>query len=283
MANEGRDRSMREVGSNCSCLNDCLASSIKSVSNNIISILNKSFVDCFLKCSECCKDINYVSEFSKIASVRLMNIYRCESAKHLLSYTKEYVNKLVEAIKQVFHVVITFRVRLVSRLAVHCASHHLPLEISLAWDPVLNVPYIPSSSLRGVVRAFFEANNVVVHGRNLAELFGSTEYSSDIVFFDVYPVECGEEYLIEADVITPHYSEIEGVIDEASSSPTPLIFPVLAPGTELLVVVALKEPLEAGLLNGFVDNIGKALESGLGAKTSVGYGRISVLSKKVEK
>ncbi|MEM4005894.1 MAG: hypothetical protein QXM43_09750, partial [Desulfurococcaceae archaeon] len=65
----------------------------------------------------------------------------------MLSYTKEYVNKLVEAIKQVFHVVITFRVRLVSRLAVHCASHHLPLEISLAWDPVLNVPYIPSSSL----------------------------------------------------------------------------------------------------------------------------------------
>ncbi|MEM4628280.1 MAG: type III-B CRISPR module RAMP protein Cmr6, partial [Ignisphaera sp.] len=111
-----------------------------------------------------------------------------------------------------------------------------------------------------------------------------TEYSSDVVFFDAYPVRCEGENLVEADVITPHYNEVAGRIDEARSSPTPLVFPVLAPGTVLHVVVALKKPLGRELSGVFMDNVGKALGSGLGAKTSVGYGRIrviNVLSKEI--
>ncbi|MEM4435666.1 MAG: hypothetical protein QXO22_01690 [Thermosphaera sp.] len=77
-------------------------------------------------------------------------------------------------------------------------------------------------------------------------------------------------------MITPHYVEIAGRIDEARSSPIPLIFPVLAPGTVLHILVALKRPVENDLLSDFINKVGKALESGLGARTSVGYGRICV-------
>ncbi|MEM1694829.1 MAG: type III-B CRISPR module RAMP protein Cmr6, partial [Ignisphaera sp.] len=87
-----------------------------------------------------------------------------------------------------------------------------------------------SSSIKGVVRAFFEENNVAEKS-GIAKLFGDTEYSSDVVFLDAYPVGCEGENLVEADVITPHYNEVTGRIDEARSSPTPLVFPVLAPGT----------------------------------------------------
>ncbi|MFZ8782491.1 MAG: hypothetical protein ACO2OR_00680 [Desulfurococcaceae archaeon] len=33
--------------------------------------------------------------------------------------------------------------RLVSKLLVYTRNPFLPLEISLAWDPILNLPYIP--------------------------------------------------------------------------------------------------------------------------------------------
>ncbi|MEM2389776.1 MAG: type III-B CRISPR module RAMP protein Cmr6 [Ignisphaera sp.] len=287
MARRKRDENAREESKDrgCSCLNNCFESSAISIHSNIVSVLSKSFVDCFLKCSECCKGISYVSEFSRLASRRLMEIYRCgDPVKRLLEETKKYIDNLEEAARQVFSNVFRYEVKLMSRLTVHCSSHHLPLDISLAWDPVLNVPYIPSSSIRGVVRAFFEENNVVVNSRNLAKLFGDTEYSSDVAFFDAYPVRCEGENLVEADVITPHYNEVAGRIDEARSSPTPLVFPVLAPGTVLHVVVVLKKPLGRELSGVFMDNVGKALGSGLGAKTSVGYGRIrviNVLSKEI--
>ncbi|MEM4777768.1 MAG: type III-B CRISPR module RAMP protein Cmr6 [Desulfurococcaceae archaeon] len=271
---------------NCICLNDCFEKSHMSIERNIVSVLNKSFVDCFLKCSECCKDIRYISEFSKLASMRLMEIYKCnDSVKSLLSEVKKYINNLEEAAKKVFSNVFRYEVKLVSRLTVHGSSHHLPLEISLAWDSLFNVPYIPSSSIRGVVRAFFEENNIVVDGVNLVDLFGKTEYSSSVIFFDAYPVDCNGENLVEADVITPHYSEVTGKIDEARSSPTPLVFPVLAPGTVLHILVALKKSLNAKAQEEFVNKVREALGKGLGAKTLVGYGygEVKLSSSKVER
>ncbi|MEM4584671.1 MAG: RAMP superfamily CRISPR-associated protein, partial [Ignisphaera sp.] len=203
MVRRKRDEYAREKGKDrgCSCLNDCFKSLAIFIHSNIVSVLSKSFVDCFLKCSEHCKGISYVSEFSRLASKHLMEIYRCnDHVKQLLEETKKYVDNLEEAAKQVFSNVFRYEVKLISRLTVHCSSRHLPLEISLAWDPVLNVPYIPSSSIRGVVRAFFEENNVAEKS-GIAKLFGDTEYSSDVVFFDAYPVGCEGENLVEADVI----------------------------------------------------------------------------------
>ena len=281
-----REGVVRKMDRDCSCLKDCFEKLHMSIERNIVSVLNKSFVECFLKCSECCKDINYVSEFSKLASMRLMETYKCnDGVKKLLSEVTKYINDLEEAAKKVFNNVFRYEVVLVSRLTVHGSSHHLPLDISLAWDSLFNVPYIPSSSIRGVVRAFFEENNIVVDGENLARLFGETEYSSSVIFFDAYPVDCKGENLVEADVITPHYSEVTGRIDEARSSPTPLVFPVLAPGTVLHVLVALKKSLNAKAQKKFLESIPEALKRGLGAKTLVGYGyvKVELLSSKVEK
>ncbi|MEM1635960.1 MAG: type III-B CRISPR module RAMP protein Cmr6 [Thermosphaera sp.] len=254
------------------CLKECFESSAIPIYKNIASALNKSFVECFLRCADHFKDVAYVSEFSKHVSERLMKIYECGGdAKVLLDETKKYIDNLEQATRQAFWGVFRYEASLQSRLTVHGSSHHLPLEISLAWDPLFNVPYIPSSSIRGVVRAFYGEND-----SHVADLFGDVDHMSNIVFFDAYPVRCEGRSLIEADVITPHYVEIAGRMDEARSSPIPLIFPVLAPGTVLHILVALKRPVENDLLSDFVNKVGKALESGLGARTSVGYGRICV-------
>lgn len=270
---------------NCKCLDECLESANPTLNSNTVSILNKSFVDCYLKCSECCKDIDYVSRFSEKASKLLMDVYSCKSVGRLLGLVANYVNNLFEGVKQVFSTVFMINVRLLSRLAIHCSSKHLPLQISLAWDPVFNVPYVPSSSIKGVVRSYFMKNNIRIGGMEPEELFGTTEHQGELIFFDAYPVKCEGTYLVEADVIAPHYRELEGLIDEARSSPTPLVFPVIARGTELNIIVALGETLvkripsyNVNIIKELINNIASALEEGLGAKTSVGYGRIKVLN-----
>jgi len=281
VAHKREDRSVKERSRDCSCLTECFESSPMSIHVNVVSLLSKSFVECFLKCSECCKGVSYVSEFSRLASERLMKVYKCtDDVKRLLENIKKYIDELQRAAEQVFSSIIRYEVELESRLTVHGSSHHLPLQISLAWDPVLNVPYVPSSSIRGVTRAFFEKSiqeGEVSDGvEDLIKLFGDTKHFSDVVFFDAYPVECRGEHLVEADVITPHYSEVAGTIDEARSSPVPLVFPVLAPRTVLHVLVALRKPMDGNTLKIFMDKVREALESGLGAKTSVGYGRVKV-------
>lgn len=265
----------------CECLDYCLESANLAPTSNVISVLNKAFVDCYLRCSECCRGIDYVSRFSERVSRRLMNVYECNSVKQLLDLTARHVNNLVEGVRQVFPTTLLFKARLLSRLAIHCSSKHLPLQISLAWDPTLNVPYIPSSSIKGVARSYFEENGITIDGVKLDELFGTTEHQGGLVFFDAYPVKCGGEHLVEADVITPHYRELDGLIDEARSSPIPLVFPVIARGVELDIVIALEESLGEKLkpnhINTLKEHMAKAFERGLGAKTSVGYGRIRVL------
>ena len=64
--------------------------------------------------------------------------------------------------------------RLVSKLLVYTGNPFLPLEISLAWDPILNLPYIPSSTIKGAVRSWIELYvGKSVDGVSLEEIFGS--------------------------------------------------------------------------------------------------------------
>ncbi|MEM4435665.1 MAG: RAMP superfamily CRISPR-associated protein [Thermosphaera sp.] len=157
-----------------------------SLYENIASALNVSFVECFLECTDHSKDVAYVSEFSKYFSERLMEIYECDgNVKLLLDETKKCIDNSEKATRQAFWGIFRYEASLQSRLTVHGSSHHLPFEISLAWDPIFNVPYIPSSSIRGVVRAFYGEND-----SHAADLFGDVDHMSNIVFFDAHPVRC---------------------------------------------------------------------------------------------
>ncbi len=288
----------------CGALNKYLGEEVLA-SSNIISALTLAFINCFeevVKEGESKIIENFVSYFNSIASEKLMLAYDCSRVRGLLEESRRYVVEVYERARSIFGSSFLIVGRLESRLLVHTRSPTLPLDISLAWDPVLNLPYIPASTVKGVVRAYLTMNNVTVEGLGVDDLLGKARKSEHeagelahvgyIVFFDAYPVGC-EKTLVEPDVITPHYSEVEGRVDETSVKPRPIVFPTIAPGTTIYFPVAVNVNLarrlkekgkvaklaEGNTVNEILEHVQRALEMGIGAKTSIGYGRVKITGR----
>jgi CRISPR-associated protein Cmr6 len=271
-------------------LDRCLREGLKGLAEkNSISALVRTFVECYRYYDEARARVKYVSEFSRVATLALHEGFRCEEARRLLDSAANYLDGLYKELEKgvgsLYSAVFAIDMRLVSRLLVYTRNPFLPLEVSLAWDPVLNLPYIPSSSIKGAVRSWIELYvGKSVEGVSLEEVFGSEPgsvgggRSSLVIFTDAYPVSC-TAYLIEPDVITPHYSVAELAFTEPEALPTPIVFPTIAPNTVLRFIVAFKRKGDNGrslgtnVVTKLVELIMKALEDGLGAKTSIGYGR----------
>ena len=265
------------------------------VSKNVISALVKAFVHCYPKFNECRdkKRVSYVTGFSREASVKLYEEFRCPKVKGLTDAAERYLRSLANIMRDSFDAVFLIRATLLSRLTINTRNPTVPLEISISWDPVMNLPYIPSSSIKGLVRAYLETYGGAELDKALIDkVFGSQERSGLVVFTDAYPVECSGESLVESDVLTPHYSEVRKAIDEASSSPTPLVFPTIARDVTLAMVVAFRYDLDSSPALDYAkvlklsEKIREALEQGIGARTSIGYGRarvsLEILSKPAE-
>jgi CRISPR-associated protein Cmr6 len=281
-------------------------------SSNVISALTLAFINCFRevveegesKVAEKESKVieNFVSYFNSIASEKIMLAYDCSRVRGLLEESRRHVVEVYERARSIFGSSFLIVGRLESRLLAHTRSPTLPLDISLAWDPVLNLPYIPASTVKGVVRAYLTMNNVTVEGLGVDDLLGKARKSEHeagelahvgyIVFFDAYPVGC-ERTLVEPDVITPHYSEVEGRVDETSVKPRPIVFPTIAPGTTIYFPVAVNVNLARRLkekgkvaklakgntVNEILEHVQRALEMGIGAKTSIGYGRVKITGR----
>ncbi len=178
---------------------------------------------------------------------------------------ERYVEELYESAKAVFKNVAILRFTLRTPLTIHTKWPYLPLEIGLAIHPLLNVPYIPGSSLKGLLSHFIDK----ACGLDAVELFGDAEHKGMLVVFDAYPVKWDK--VIEPDVITPHYREVEGEISEVEASPTPLVYPTVPPGVEFAFIVATDADVECTVE--LQQRIANALARGVGARTSLGYGR----------
>jgi CRISPR-associated protein Cmr6 len=277
----------------CRALDEYLREEV--LASNVISALSMAFTECFVEVIERggFRDIEvFVSHFNRVASEKLRWAYRCDRIRSLLEESRRHVVEVNEKARSIFGSSFLIVGRLESRLLVHTRSPTLPLDISLAWDPVHNLPYIPASTVKGVVRAYLTMGNVTVEGLSVDDLLGEAgmlAHVGYIVFFDAYPVGC-ERTLVEPDVITPHYSEVEGRVDETSVKPRPIVFPTIAPGTTIYFPVAVNVNLarrlkekgkvaklaEGDTVNKVLEYVQRALEMGIGAKTSIGYGRVRI-------
>jgi CRISPR-associated protein Cmr6 len=251
-------------------------------SKNVISALAKAFVVCYEKFRSEDREVGvgYVTGFSREASIKLYEEFRCSKTGELLRRASSYIDSLANAMKKSFDAIFLVKAILLSRLTIGTSDPTLPLEISIYWDPVLNLPYVPSSSIKGLVRAYLESYGAQEFSKELLDRVFGKDSSGLAVFTDAYPVECSGESLLEPDVVTPHYSEVREAIDEASSSPVPLVFPTVTRGVTLAMVVAFKygdsSVLDTVTVLKLSEKIREALEQGIGAKTTVGYGRARV-------
>lgn len=158
-----------------------------------------------------------------------------------------------------------------TRLAIHTKSPYAHLVIGISWHPVINLPYIPATSLKGAARAYAEVNNFVPCGKAPEELFGKAGGAGLVELTDAYPVRCGDK-LIELDIVNPHYRETERAIGETDASPTPQLFPAVARGVVFRFFIAPRAEADGKCLTDVLDVIRGALAEGIGAKTRLGYG-----------
>lgn len=221
-----------------------------------------------------------VTAYSKEVTKTLYRIFSDKDrAGQLMKRASAWVNEVYASACKVFEAVFLFNFETVSRLTVHTKNPYMPLEIGLAWHPYMNIPYIPSTTLRGALRAYARSSGASkICGLDLDAALGTTGKQGMLVFFDAVPVDF-QSSLIEPDVVAPHYPEVEGRIDEARVRPRPLVFPVVSPGVKFSTVVACKMYSRVDpqcLMKELASLISDALRWGIGARTSVGYGYVRV-------
>jgi CRISPR-associated protein Cmr6 len=172
----------------------------------------------------------------------------------------------------------------ISRFATGLGREH-PIENGFAWHPSLGVPYLPGSSVKGLVRAYAATwcephPDTQIYDR----LFGPRDAAGSVIFFDALPVA---PVRLSADVMTPHYSDYyEGKQDKAGKpaapgdwlSPNPIFFLTVAVSQNFQFTLAPRTTADQDKQD--CNLAVKWLEAaliwlGAGAKTAVGYGRFS--------
>jgi CRISPR-associated protein Cmr6 len=178
-----------------------------------------------------------------------------------------------------------------TRLAVGL-SYGRVWSISFLLHPVLGVPYIPASGIKGALRCRMEDYRDDVDsilGRAPAgpeEMRAGAESASRVVLFDAFPQRPGE--MLVEDVVNKHYEEYYEK-DEPQPpadywSPTPVKFLTVRRGIPFRFRFAVKPEPKGGFPDNtfarvterFVDCLAS---QGLGAKTRGGYGRFRAIKK----
>lgn len=154
-----------------------------------------------------------------------------------------------------------------------------PVENGFLWHHTLGVPYLPGSSIKGMMRAWAEEWCEETDAAD--RLFGSGgddgAHAGCLIVFDALPT--GPVKLM-AEVITPHTGDWRITETPEKSppadwvSPVPIPFLAVAPGAEFQFALAVRQGSKDGDLKKAYDFLEQALEwIGAGAKTAVGFGR----------
>ncbi|WP_287053292.1 type III-B CRISPR module RAMP protein Cmr6 [Treponema sp.] len=201
---------------------------------------------------------------------------------------KSYMNFLKSQGIQTFSIAA----KTVSPFITGLGSGH-PTETGMILDRNIGIPYIPASSVKGVLRLAHAIN--IADGRTeipeseLEKYFGTSDqkqknkYRGQFVFLDAYPAEVPN---LKVDIMNPHYSSYYSgngnVQPVETESPNPIKFLAVQQGTKFVfncAFIPLKNDDEFPILT---ETETKEIESmfstafekvGFGGKTSIGYGR----------
>lgn len=148
-----------------------------------------------------------------------------------------------------------------------------PVENGFVWHPTLGAPYLPGSSIKGLVRSWVREH---AEPRPVAstvnQLLGSQGKVGDVCFLDAVPTGIVQ---LEADMMTPHYAGWNANEPPGDwCAPNPIPFLTTAPGARFLFSVVPRRVASTAALDALFGWLEDALAwTGGGAKVAVGYGR----------
>lgn len=152
-----------------------------------------------------------------------------------------------------------------------------PLENGFAWHHTLGVPFLPGSSVKGMVRSWAEfwLNENNENKEVVERIFGAQGAVGTVIFLDALPAA---PVKLEREVMTPHYQDYYGKPECPPGDwydPNPINFLTVATGQSFVFGVAAREPDEGSAdLAAVLEWLTQALaDIGAGAKTAAGYGR----------
>jgi CRISPR type III-B/RAMP module RAMP protein Cmr6 len=149
-----------------------------------------------------------------------------------------------------------------------------PLENSLRFDHCTGLPYIPSSSIKGVARyaaQYDEDRDEPVPSKE-KDIFGAEDAIGAVQFWDGFPSKVPG---LKIDIMNNHFQDYYGddggtIAPSDDMNPNPVFFLVVDSGSEFYFPIVAKSEGDLQRTSGFLQ---QALsEWGVGAKTSVGYG-----------
>lgn len=166
-----------------------------------------------------------------------------------------------------------------------------PIENGMLFHHTLGVPYLPGSSVKGLVRAWAEQWDNA-EDEKLLRIFGSKNrfnehtknadtQAGSVLFFDALPVS---KIVLKTDIMTPHYPDYyskEGKTPPADNQkPIPIPFLAVAEGTTFQFIFKVRTSEDKSDMDLVKQWLSSALEHlGIGAKTAVGYGRMLSLEE----
>ena len=163
-----------------------------------------------------------------------------------------------------------------------------PTETGMILDRNTGVPYLPASSIKGVLRLAHAVN--IANGRSaipnneLDSYFGSTDDSTpqkgSIIFLDAYPIV---PPVIKTDILNPHFSQYyEGKNQSPieKEEPNPIQFLSVELNTVFCFRCVLSKPLSEKDKQIICEAFQTAFSAiGFGGKTSIGYGRFKSMTE----
>ncbi|MEG6617613.1 type III-B CRISPR module RAMP protein Cmr6 [Peptococcaceae bacterium 1198_IL3148] len=158
-----------------------------------------------------------------------------------------------------------------------------PVENGFTWHHTLGVPYLPGSSIKGMVRTWAK---IWLNADSANRIFGADGKEGhevgSVIFFDALPIK---PIKLEIDIMTPHYSEYYQKEQENNPpadwyKPIPIPFLTVAGEQTFIFCLAPRRAESVEDQEDVKTAIGWLEEAlsyiGAGAKTSAGYGRFIV-------
>ncbi|BCU70043.1 type III-B CRISPR module RAMP protein Cmr6 [Stygiolobus caldivivus] len=218
-----------------------------------------------------------------------------------------YMDEVVTALKSMGLSGVDVRGEVSTKLLSGSAAGFLKLiyEVGMHWDPVMDLPFIPGSSIKGVMRSnaldlcMGKGQGVEECIKVVLDVFGSGEglgglnteaKAGEVIVTNAYPVELSDNMLFTGDIVNPHYfKDGRPVTDEYDVEPVPISSLAIRKGVKFRFVIGVKEvkglkEVAKSLFGYELDKPSEfifllltySLSMGLGARTSRGYGVMDV-------
>lgn len=218
---------------------------------------------------------------------------------------KKYLNGIIEKLKLLHknqrdyllsfpeqdYEVIELKAKTKSPLITGIGQTH-PNEVSMVFDYMLGIPYIPASSIKGLLRfttvvievsdpknenKYIPDKNGNINDEKIDEIkyyFGGQSNEGSVVFLDAYPEGVPELHI---DIMNPHYRDYyqDGKAPADYLEPKPIKFLTVAPNTTFIfrVIINKQNQNYENLKQSIKTILKEALtKEGIGAKTAIGYG-----------